>query len=246
MIVSFEHNYIFIKTGKVAGTSVEMALSRYCGPRDIVTPIYPRNEIHRKPPARHAQNFSTDPELERKFADAADRGDLDSVWKLFRELEPRSLYHNHMRAAAIRERIGESFWRNAFKFTIDRNSYERVVSNAFWKVHTREGNRATLDQAKINRAIEESIERLGPSVAYYTIDGAVAVDRILRYESLTAELAAIADRIGGDISEDLPRAKGGIRKPGQTASSLLSADQKRRIAERHAPTFELLGYPMGL
>lgn len=245
MIASYQHNYIFIKNGKVAGTSVEMALSRHCGPRDIITPIYPRNEIHRKPPARHAQNFSTDPALERRFAELADQADLIALWDVFRELEPKSLYHNHMKASAIRARIGETFWRNAFKFTIDRHPYERVISSALWLIVDREKH-PTFEPAKIDEAIEESIERLGPSVGFYSIDGQVVVDRILRYETLTTDLASIADRVGGDVSAVLPRAKSGIRKPEHSVENLLSTGQKRRIAERHAATFDLLGYPTDL
>ena len=245
MIASFEHNYIFIKTGKVAGTSVEMALSRFCGPRDIITPIYPRNEVHRKPPARHAQNYSTDPELERRFAALADREDQaenSELWQVLHELESKSIYHNHMWAADIRKRIGEPFWRSAFKFTIDRHPYERVISNAFWSIRKRQ-RFAEPDRQTIDRAIETSIGEMASSVRFYTIEGVVAVDRILRYENLTADLASIADRVGGDISASLPRAKSGIRQPHHTVENLLSAEQKRRIFERHAPTFELLGYP---
>lgn len=33
MIVSHRYRYIFIKTKKTAGTSIEIALSRHCGPR---------------------------------------------------------------------------------------------------------------------------------------------------------------------------------------------------------------------
>jgi hypothetical protein len=245
MIASYEHNYIFIKTGKVAGTSVEMALSRFCGPRDIITPIYPRNEIHRKPPARHAQNFSTDPELERRMAELADKADLIALWNVFRELEPKSVYHNHMKAAAIRERIGDAFWNNAFKFTIDRHPYERVISNALWLIVDRE-REPKFEPEKVQATVEESIERLLPSVDTYSIDGQLAVDRILRYETLTDDLASIADRVGGDISAILPRAKSGIRRPEHSVANLLSAAQKRRIAERHAATFELLGYPTDL
>jgi hypothetical protein len=39
MIASRLHNFIFIKTMKTAGTSIEMALSPHCGPDDILTPI---------------------------------------------------------------------------------------------------------------------------------------------------------------------------------------------------------------
>jgi hypothetical protein len=39
MILSYEHSFIFIKTRKTAGTSIECFLSAYTGPNDIITPI---------------------------------------------------------------------------------------------------------------------------------------------------------------------------------------------------------------
>jgi hypothetical protein len=39
MIVSHRHRFIFIKTHKTAGSSMEMALAPLCGPDDIVTPM---------------------------------------------------------------------------------------------------------------------------------------------------------------------------------------------------------------
>lgn len=38
---------MFIKTNKTAGTSIEIALSRICGPEDIITPISPTDERKR-------------------------------------------------------------------------------------------------------------------------------------------------------------------------------------------------------
>lgn len=46
MIISHEHRFIFVKTRKTAGTSIEVFLSKYCGQLDIVTPIIPRVEGH--------------------------------------------------------------------------------------------------------------------------------------------------------------------------------------------------------
>ena len=45
----------------------------------------------------------------------------------------------------------------------------------------------------------------------YRLDGAVAVDRVLRYESLDDELAAVWSELGLPGTPDLPHAKAGTR-----------------------------------
>ena len=47
MIVSHEHRFIFVKTHKTGGTSVEIALAEHCGPDDIITPIVEEDEAYR-------------------------------------------------------------------------------------------------------------------------------------------------------------------------------------------------------
>ena len=37
MIISHKHKFIFIKTVKTAGTSIDIALSKICEPQDIIT-----------------------------------------------------------------------------------------------------------------------------------------------------------------------------------------------------------------
>jgi hypothetical protein len=39
MIVSHKYKFIFLKTKKTAGTSIEISLSRYCDEDDIITPL---------------------------------------------------------------------------------------------------------------------------------------------------------------------------------------------------------------
>ena len=49
MIISHKYKFIFLKTTKTAGTSVEISLSRFCGDDDIITPIDFADEAIRQP-----------------------------------------------------------------------------------------------------------------------------------------------------------------------------------------------------
>jgi hypothetical protein len=46
MIISHKYRFIFVKTLKTAGTSIEVFLSQHCGPADVLTPILPHVEPH--------------------------------------------------------------------------------------------------------------------------------------------------------------------------------------------------------
>jgi hypothetical protein len=48
VIVSHEHGFVFMKTRKTAGTSVEIALSRVCGDDDVITPVTDDDELLRR------------------------------------------------------------------------------------------------------------------------------------------------------------------------------------------------------
>ena len=48
MIISHKYKYIFLKTNKTAGTSIEIALSKHCDHNDIITPISAEDEAIRK------------------------------------------------------------------------------------------------------------------------------------------------------------------------------------------------------
>ena len=57
MIISHKHKFIFSKPRKVAGTSVEVALSQYCGPEDVITVNVASKDIDEVSYTDYARNW---------------------------------------------------------------------------------------------------------------------------------------------------------------------------------------------
>ena len=56
VIASHQHRFIFLKTRKTAGTSVEIALSKVCGPDDVITEISPEDEARGVDLSEHSES----------------------------------------------------------------------------------------------------------------------------------------------------------------------------------------------
>ncbi len=197
MIASHSHRFIFLKTRKTAGTSVEIALSKVCGPDDIVTEISPEDEKLRRAAGGLApQNFDSPPQSRKAY--------------------------NHMSAKATRELVGEQSWADYFTFAIERNPWDAVVSLYFWKYKDRP-ELPDFDQY-VN---EIWIEQLSNNRRLYRIRGKMVLDRVLRYENLDAELAEVWTQLGLPGAPDLPRAKGNARPAGHYRELYTPASRDR-------------------
>lgn len=107
MIISHKHRFIFLKTNKTAGTSLEIALSEFCGTDDIITPISSADEsIRRGLGYRGPQNY-----LIPFWA----YNPLDWAVFLLKRRE-KQRYYNHIAAKKVRKYVGEKVWRSYYKF----------------------------------------------------------------------------------------------------------------------------------
>lgn len=197
MIASHSHRFIFLKTRKTAGTSVEIALSKVCGPDDVITEISPEDEaLRRAAGGRGPQNFESPP-------------------------LPRKAY-NHMGAKATRELVGEEAWADYFTFAIERNPWDAVVSLYFWKY--KDLPELPDFETYVN---EIWIEQLSNNRRLYRIRGKMALDRVLRYEHLDDELADVWKQLDLPGTPDLPRAKGNARPAGHYRELYTDASRQR-------------------
>ena len=124
MIISHKYRFIFLKTSKTAGTSVEIALSRFCGPDDVITPVSPEDEEKRRlagglPP----QNYTGSPLQHTPM----------QWWKKLSRGKPPMRFYNHIPARKIRRRVGSEVWDQYYKFCIVRNPWDRVISQYYWR-----------------------------------------------------------------------------------------------------------------
>jgi len=228
MIISHKYKFIFIKTNKTAGTSVEIALSRFCGARDIITPLAREDEEVRKDLGFPGPQHYLTPIWECNL------GELRRYLQIGKR---RPKFYNHISASLVRERIGERVWNRYYKFCFERNPWDRVLSLYYWRFKSEP--RPTISEF-LETHFPLLLKRRG--IGLYTIDGVVAVDRVCRFEDLSEELDVVRRQVGIAEKLDLPHAKSQYRKDKRSYREVLDAKQQAKIAELFSDEIRLFGY----
>jgi hypothetical protein len=227
MIISHKHKFIFLKTSKTAGTSMEIALSKFCGPEDIITPISDSDErLRRELGFRTAQNFVI-PYARYSFMnwiDALSHG-------------RRLRFYNHMPAREVKRIIGDKWWNEYFKFCFERNPWDRLISLYYWRC--KQEPRPSIAEFLTSGAMDLMKQK---GFGVYAIDGKLSVDKVFRYENLNEALEDIRVRVGLPEPLSLPKAKGEYRLDRRPYQEVLSAEEKELIAQRFSEEISIFGY----
>jgi len=229
-IISHKHRFIFIKTAKTAGTSVQLALETICGPDDICAPVTQKKTVRPGEEGYVARNYQgwfiprpLRPEgLPSRFSSE------------LKELLRRQRYKSHLPATDVRWRLGRRLWDAYFKFSIERNPWDKAVSDYFWRKR----------HFKREMSFDEWLPIAYPKsrISFLTIDGKLAMDRVLRYENLSEDFSAMMRDLGIENVPVLPRAKAGVRPDRAHYRDVHTAFTRDYVARVCAPEIEAFDY----
>lgn len=227
MIICYRHGFVFIKTRKTAGSSLEIALSRLCGPGDVVTRLPAEEEEVRRVeggygPANH----------DKRLREYRPR----EFWKRLRHGQRATRFPNHAGLVTARELADSTAWPHLLRITPERNPWDKAVSRYYWQKRRWEKRPRRTAFPPFTEYLEY-LEREKPhwlsSRALYTLDGELAVDHFLFYEDLPDGLARLSRRLGLEEVLRLPayraKARGGS---GRTDYRFEYDSRAREIVER--------------
>jgi len=229
MIISHKHKFIFIKTAKTAGTSIEIALSKICGKEDIITQIDKKDEKYRKQLGfREAQNYNYSLSQYSKF---------DILQAIYHR--KKMFFWNHASAIEIKERIPPKIWNEYYKFCFERNPFDKAVSYYYWLTEM-EG----FPKMPISEFISEGIVSKVKGFELYTIDSIPVVDDIYKFEEMDEAINKINDIIKPNERIELPpkKTKSGTRKDKRSYKDILSKNDIDMLSIIFAREIRLLDY----
>ena len=246
-IISHRHKFIFVRPRKVAGTSVQISLSRWLGEDDVASHDFAAMVFNRR----------------------TDDDDFGAV--PIRNTDPAGAsYGGHDLPDAIRKKVGETAWAGYFKFTVVRNPWDLLVSYLHSKFgpnywHDVWGGRRTIEFVRnVPRAVRlfwlrrtlargcrkqavETILREGlfPDIRqipqFYFSRGETYADYVIRFENLHQDYDKVCRRLGLP-PQSLPRTNN-LPRPKHTDYRDYYTDFSREyIADLCRPMTAAFGY----
>ena len=258
MIYSKKNNFLFLKGVKVAGTSVEIALSKLCGNQDIISPIANIDERTRvQLKIRHAQNYGPSRKEIKDFIQWLMDVPTDQITS---RQAPKGIVNNHMPLRRIYKTLGTLHpeIRDANIFAIVRSPYEQILSRINHKINfqsyktTGEAMKAT--QADLRQTLDKHVQKLqgrasedfrSKNYQIYdsSFDSSIQV-KFIRFENLAEELQQTLKDIGIEKELELPFTKKGLKSSNNLFKEIATDEQIKVINQYHKKDFSRFGYDM--
>lgn len=243
MIISHRHKFIFIKNRKVGSTSVERALQPLCGAEDVLTPDH-LFESDSDVLMAQARNYEGRFNPLREMAQCRDPVSLARV---MRDALKRPRFYNHMRASSVRARVPQQIWDSYYKFTFDRNPWDKVISFYYW--FGRHGQLPEFNTFVQNhRQFGTTDQTLPSDWTRYTLHNRIIVDDVFDFADLAGGLRQGLAKAGVPqeviASAALGQEKTSQRKPDPIALAPQTDAIIRRAFASEIATFGFCAQPL--
>jgi len=224
MIISHKWRFIFIKTQKCAGSSVERALAPVCGPDDVLT----------RASSPEMDGASVKPHEAQNTAQFHEHMQARAV----RDAVSPEIWDSYYKFAIVRnpwERMVSVVW---FRLALRKG----LTTRAARLTMTHLGMPAT------RILFHEMVRRRAAKTACHDYvsmitdtDGVPLVDDVLRYEDLNNEIDRVRKKLGMPEVE-LPRLKGQYRKDRRPYPDYYDRITRERVARCDHAIIENFGY----
>ena len=169
MIISHKLKIIYIRVQKTASTSFEMALSKYCGPEDVITRLGRKQD-----------------EIRESLGYCGEQNVTEGGCRK---------YEQHYSATDIKNNIPLDIWESYTKIATIRNPYDRMISK-YYDEHRKTREEVMPVFAKW---IKKRAKKSGWIASFLYepihIDGKLAIDFCIRYEHLIEDIKALETKI---------------------------------------------------
>lgn len=172
MIYLEEANLLFLKPFKVAGTSFEIALSKFASPNDIISSLHAndriRSSLNFPGPQNHKYSwrevFAMSPRKQIQFA---------------RYTHLRVKYPQHTNAKMAHDLLGARRFHAALKISIVRNPFDYLISHYF-----NHNQAATEGRVRFSTWIRQNPWVLNRNDQFYYLAEAEIIDYYLQFEKI--------------------------------------------------------------
>ncbi len=239
MLISHRKCFIFTKTVKTAGTSVESYFEQFCMPEGEWQQSHSREEYISEEGIIGYRGQSTE---EKKW-------------------------YNHMSAKNIRDLIGQEIWDRYYKFTVVRNPFDKLISGFYFhrKYNKKRYSKVQrliayarsilniggiFDRVQKKKEIElfRSWIKNGGEILdrnKFMIDGELCVDYFIRFENLHGDIKHVCDRLSIPFDPSrIPEFKKGVRKHIIPIQDFYDNETRQIVEEKYAWEIEKFGYDL--